>query len=262
MLRSIIITDKKSQRGEEAIQYLVKLGVNYECSPAVFLTDEEMLTTCYDAKKRLRITGYPMTKGEVGCFLAHKCAWDRVIKSENNDCFLILEDDAVIDLKDLVIIQSLARNQSLQQTIALLYINTDQPKFRRWFKIGDVDIVIPTQSTYGAAAYLINKETAIKLQAYSQTIFCPVDEFFNMAYLHKLLLVHTDPPLCSHPDDKPSVIGVRIKPRISNRRRLVRNCFKLFRKFMDGAFRLKTNLKLGLLFTPIKTASRDCKNDR
>src|SRR5579863_9386587 len=48
----------------------------------------------YDARKRQSFTGYPMSEGEIGCFLSHRAVWREVI-SRQRPC-LVLEDDFTI----------------------------------------------------------------------------------------------------------------------------------------------------------------------
>jgi len=254
MLRILIITERDSPRAAAAAARFDGLKADWQVSPAIFVTGSQPWSPHYDDKRRMRITGYPMTRGEVGCFLAHREAWRRVAEGAD-ERVLILEDDAVISASDLPAITAIAESEGSGAAVVLLFSITHL-NFRRWRQVGNVSLVKPNHTTYSAVAYMISQQTAKRLLAASESFFFTVDEFFNMEYLHGLPLLHTYPFLAKHPKDVTSVIGSRAKPRISNARRLLRNFHILVRRFRDGVCRLRTRFRMGLLFTPTERPER------
>lgn len=249
-LRVLLICDPSTERGRRARMRLDDIGLEHEVVPAVFPPAERPWSPHYDEVRRVHAYGYPMVRGEIGCFLAHRDAWRRVIEG-SADMTLVLEDDAVLLGSDLASIRQAASVPETKGMTTLLF-TASRLRFRRWLLIGNMSIVRPTGVAYNTAAYLIGKNGAAKLLAKSGTFWCPVDEFLNLEYLHEVTLVHTYPLLASHPEEMPSLIGLRAKPKITVVRRLVRNYHRLVRRFRDGVYRLWTLVKMGLLFTKVE----------
>ena len=257
-LKVLLICDPSTERGMLARNRLHDIGLEHEVCPAVFPPPEHPWSPRYDEGRRVDAYGYPMVRGEIGCFLAHREAWRRVVE-ESADMTLVLEDDNVLLDSDLASIREVAESPEIKDIVTLLFTGS-RLRFRRWLRVGMVSVVRPTGVAYNTAAYLVGKKSAVKLLAESETFFCPVDEFLNLEYLHGVTLVHTYPFLAGHPDETPSLIGLRAKPKITNLRRLVRNYHRLIRRFRDGACRLRTLAKMGLLFAkvekPLSSGSR------
>jgi len=245
-MRILLIGDPSSTRGMLARKRLDDIGLAHEVSPAVFPPVERPWSTRYDEARRVRTYGYPMVRGEIGCFLAHRDAWHRVAEG-TADIALILEDDAVLAGSDVAALQALASAQPLKDKVTLLF-TVSQLRFRRWLRIGSISVVRPSGATYSTVAYLVGKTAATRLLAASETFSYPVDEFLNLEYRHGVTLVHSLPFLAGHLDDTASLIGERTKPRLTNFRRLLRNCHRLTRRARDGMRRLLTLAKMGLLF--------------
>jgi glycosyl transferase, family 25 len=251
MLHILTIADLNSAKGKIAEQRLVDLGISFEIIPAVFPSEPHPWSAHYDEKKRIQLNGYPLVKGEVGCFLAHREAWKAVVMG-HHETVLILEDDFKISPEDLPKIASIAEIKESKNLITLLFIANHELSFRSWLKLGDVQIVVPTDKAYSTLAYFISKQTAAQLLKHSESIFCPVDEFTNMESLHGIPLVCTYPMLVSQ-DGSDSTIGHRAKPAIKVGQKLVRNYFRFIWTIREKISRLRTLLKLGLIGTKVET---------
>lgn len=251
MLKVIVICDVDSQRGQSAIRHLQELNVNYVVCPAIFPSGSPPWSMHYNEAKRFKVAGYPMVRGEVGCFLSHREAWKTVVAGEDNSA-LIIEDDAIIDPNNLATIDSIAHQEEIKEVITLLF-TVSNLRFRRWKTMDHVSVVLPSKTTYSTVAYIVTKKTARKLLAASESFFSPVDNFLNMQHLHGVPLVHTYPFLVSHNEETPSCIGVRNKPRISSLMRLIRNYYKFTRLICDRVFHLRARIAMGLVFRKLET---------
>jgi len=251
MLHILAIADVNSAKGKIAKQRLVDLGVSFEIIPAVFPNEPHPWSAHYDEKSRIRLNGYPLVKGEVGCFLAHREAW-KVVVAGPHETVLILEDDFKITPEDLPKIASIAEIKESKNLITLLFAANHELSFRRWLKPGDVQLVVPTHKAYSTLAYFVSKQSAAQLLKHSESIFCPVDEFTNMESLHGIPLVCTYPLLVSQ-DGSDSTIGHRAKPSIKTRQKLIRNYFRFIWMIREKISRFKTLLKLGLIGTKVET---------
>jgi glycosyl transferase family 25 len=251
MLHIFAIADINSPKGKIVNQRLSDLGVSYEIIPAVFPTEPHPWSPLYNEKKRIQLNGYPMVKGEVGCFLAHREVWKAALLGPH-ETVLILEDDFKINPEDLPKIEAIAEIKESKNLVTLLFVANHKLSFRRWLKQCDVHLVLPTDKVYSTLAYFISKQTAARLLKHSESIFCPVDEFTNMESLHRIPLVHTHPFLVEH-DGSTSVIGLRTKPPITTRQKLVRNYFRFIVGIKEKMVRIKTRLRLGLLGVKVET---------
>lgn len=250
MLHILAICDINSPKGKIINQRLIDLGVSFEIIPAVFPTEPHPWSPLYDERKRILLNGYPMVKGEIGCFLAHREAWKETL-SGSHEYVLIIEDDIKITSENLPTIASITEIKEARDLITLLFVANHQLSFRRWIKHKDVQLVIPTEKTYSTMAYFISKHTAAQLLKHSESIFCPVDEFTNMQFLHDVSLVYTY-PLLVEPDGSTSLIGLRTKPPIKIRQKIVRNYFRFIWGIKEKIVRLKTLFKLGLIGTKVE----------
>jgi GR25 family glycosyltransferase involved in LPS biosynthesis len=251
MLHILAIADVNSAKGKITKQRLVDLGVSFEIIPAVFPSEPYPWSALYDEKRRMQLNGYPLVKGEVGCFLAHREAWKAVVMGQH-ESVLILEDDFKISPEDLPKITSIAEIKESKNLITLLFIANHELSFRSWLKLGDVQIVVPTVKAYSTLAYFVSKQSAARLLKHSESIFCPVDEFTNMESLHGIPLVCTFPLLVSQ-DGSDSTIGHRVKPAIKTRQKLIRNYFRFIWMIREKISRLKTLIKLDLIGTKVET---------
>ena len=251
MLHILAICDINSPKGKIINQQLLDLGVSFEIIPAVFPPEPHPWSPLYHEKKRMQLNGYPMVKGEIGCFLAHREAWKATL-SGSHDYVLIIEDDIKITRENLPKITSITDIKEAQNFITLLFVANHQLSFRRWIKHQDVQLVIPTKKAYSTMAYFISKQTAARLLKHSESIFCPVDEFTNMESLHHIPLAHCY-PLLVEPDGSTSSIGLRTKPPIKTLQKLIRNYFRFTSEIKEKLVRLKTRVRLGLLGAKVET---------
>jgi glycosyl transferase, family 25 len=251
MIHILAICDINSPKGKIANQRLIDLGASFEIIPAVFPSEPHPWSALYDEKRRIQLNGYPLVKGEVGCFLAHREAWKAAVAGPH-ETVLILEDDFKITPEDLPKIAPIAEIKESKNLITLLFVANHELSFRRWLKPGDVQLVVPTEKAYSTLAYFVSKQSAAQLLKCSESIFCPVDEFTNLESLHGIPLVYTYPLLVSQ-DGSDSTIGHRAKPPIKITQKLVRNCFRFIWKVREKISRLRTLLKLGLIGTKVET---------
>lgn len=255
MPKILLICDPTSARGMGALKRLTNLGLNPKVIPAVFPPATPPWSPHYDEPMRVAAYGYPMLRGEVGCFLAHRDAWRRVAEGPD-DLTLVLEDGAILAAGDLEAIGTVAANRELNAMVTLLF-TVSRLSFRRWRQAGAVSIVRPTETTHSTVAYLIGKEGASHLLAHSETFFCPLDDYLNMGYLHGVTLVLTCPFLSGYCSMSPSLIGLRTKPKLTTRQRLRRNWFRVIRRLKADLYGLSALFKMGILFS--RTERRDTR---
>ena len=191
----VISLARAKERRANMRRQLDALGMRYEIVDAVdgaTLKPEEYMN-------RLRPRQFKMTygreviKGEIGCFLSHCAVLERIAESEN-DCALILEDDAVLsdDLPNIVkrvnkcewhwdaVLLSAARRRSVDCVLCDLENDWRLVRYKR--------------KPSSAAAYMIRPAGAKKLLAHCGEIRAGIDHMYAEYWRHGAAFYHVDPP--------------------------------------------------------------------
>lgn len=61
-----------------------------------YVTDKAFLQITNAEQNGYRLRHYELTRGAVGCFLSHTALFNRLLKDESKDFYIIFEDDAVV----------------------------------------------------------------------------------------------------------------------------------------------------------------------
>lgn len=124
---------------------------------------------------------FPLSKGEIACFLSHRAIWARMLQ-DDIDVALVLEDDAVIDppvfktafeyAQDSIATCGVIQFQT-RAIPAAAPIHHAHPSAR---------IVQPRPAMLRTTAMLLSRAAARRLHEASATIDRPVDAFFQMTW--------------------------------------------------------------------------------
>ena len=85
-----IALDIELEKIEKMERWLAETDLDYVRVPGKQF-DPEINDNFYDQKKRLSRYGFELTVGELGCFLAHRDCWKRIVDSRSMG--VILESD-------------------------------------------------------------------------------------------------------------------------------------------------------------------------
>lgn len=168
-----------------------------------------------------------LTKGEVGCILSHKKAYDNFLKTDEKSIF-IFEDDAVFtDIctnEILVSIQNFIDGLDYPAVIALQK-NGWQSKQAKY--INDTVSICSCHKFYGTYAYCINREAAKNIIKIQTPIYFEIDAFDLYSWLGIMKLFSINRDLVVESQDFESSIGLErfcdgnaAKWRIKSKRRL------------------------------------------
>jgi len=194
----------------------------------------------YDARKRQRFTGYPMSEGEVGCFLSHRAVWREVVARQRS-C-LVLEDDFVIaegpDLAGLLALLS-----PHLADFGFIRLNGIFPvRFKPVRRLGESGLTIV--KTYGdpagTLAYVVTPRAAQRLLACSSSFFVPVDDFLGWGWRHKQEIFSLSPYPILDAAVLPGAIRDRAKPPLGTAAKLRREIYRApigVRKSLDAFLR-------------------------
>lgn len=252
-VRAIGITHPGSPRYARFIAMLEALGLPYEIRPAVFVQGDLPWSPHYDHAARMRNLGYPMRAGEVGCFLAHRGAWEAAAAFAG--CSLVLEDDAFVDPARVPLILAAADHLAGGDCAARL-ISQPRTSFRTWRELGGgACLGRPTRAGNLAVGYLVSPGGAAALSRGSRAFWCPVDDYMNLEHTHGCLLMQFDPEIAEHRDEGASLIGGRAKPRVGLGIRLLREARRAWRNVRDRLHAWRTLARLGLCFRRVRRPS-------
>ena len=190
----------------------------------------------YDARRRQSFTGYPMSEGEIGCFLSHRAVWREVV-ARQKFC-LVLEDDFVIvkdrDLRSLLIL--IAPHLADFGFIRLHGIFPVKSKPVRQLAGSDLAIVKTRGDPAGTLAYLVTPSAAKRLLESSARFFVPVDDFLGWGWLHRLGIFSLHPYPIADASTLPGAIRDRTKPQLGVAAKLRREMYRApygIRKSLD-----------------------------
>ena len=227
------------------LSHLRSVGIVGEAVNAVFPEGNSPWSHRYDNDRRVREVGYPLRRGEVGCFLSHIDAWERVAGMAGG-CALVLEDDAEL-LPGSV--DQLGQAATLMEGLPLVARLVTVPcrPGRPWRTLaGGGSLVRTCRPTYLTVAYLITPEAARKLLANAVSFWTPVDAYMSQEWHHGCRMLAFRPEIALHADEGASTIGARPKVAMSWTAR-VRREWQRTKEFLLGlAEERKARAELGL----------------
>jgi glycosyl transferase family 25 len=190
----------------------------------------------YDMRRRKSFTGYPMSEGEIGCFLSHRAVWREVV-ARQKPC-LVLEDDFVIaEDRDLTgLLALIAPHLADFGFIRLNGIFPVQWKPVRLLGGSGLAIVKTRGDPAGTLAYVVMPPAAKRLLETSNSFFVPVDDFLAWGWRHKLGIFSLHPYPIAAAETLPGAIRDRAKPRLATMAKLRREIYRApiaIRKSLD-----------------------------
>jgi len=240
----IVISTPGGRRHELAEAHLKELGLSCELSPAVFIQVPPENVPGYDHPRRLRELGYGLTKGEIGCFLAHRTAWKSIAR-RGEPC-LILEDDARLESR-LVPLLNQASVALAGRAMLIRFYSIKHPQHKTWRSLaGGFELVRPLSPGGSTVAYMLTPECARALLEGSRSFWLAVDEHIDDEASHGAPILHGFPEWVRHEDEGASLVGARTKPQISAFRKVAREWRRHLRNIRQSFHRERTLWQLGL----------------
>lgn len=152
-----------------------QLGLSFQFVDGVRPDQYSDVEEGYARAKRLSAYGYDLALGEIGCFFAHRRAWN-IVRAENGPC-LILEDDALLGHVFPALLDQWARSSFPMIRLAAIFEKRHRmidggPYAKYWGDPG------------GAAAYVLTPATAARLLEKSERFHMAVDDFLEARFIH------------------------------------------------------------------------------
>lgn len=158
----VINMDKSKDRLEHITKNLNSLGLKFNRFSAV--NGKELKEKEIDKVATPLCTNLLCNPGIIGCAQSHKKIWQKLVKDDKTDYYLILEDDASLSKKSVEIIKKLEPKitQHSIDFISLYCNNTGCGFAKTEFKIDDYEFGKPIFPLC-TAGYIITKKGAQKL---------------------------------------------------------------------------------------------------
>jgi GR25 family glycosyltransferase involved in LPS biosynthesis len=183
MTRSYIIHLDGSAARRPLVEALMARLPDAEVLAAVdgrVLSDAERAAICVPMLHRPRYP-FPPRPGEVGCFLSHRKAWERIVAS-GDEAALIVEDDIVpaegFDAALALALENAAPNRLIRFPLR------DREEAEEVVALsGDVRLHRPRVIGLTTGMQLVGREAAARLLALTEQFDRPVDTFLQMRWL-------------------------------------------------------------------------------
>jgi glycosyl transferase family 25 len=196
----------------------------------------------YDRKKHLRLLGFDMIPGQIGCFLSHRQVWKKCVETQR--LTLVLEDDFEFQ-QPLAEVLPIVFDNLPHFDVLKLQGHKEGWKYKVLKDYGRNQLVKHYHDTFGVAAYFVKPESAKILLEKSNPFHAHIDDFFGHDWIHGLKILCVLPyPV--KPSGAPTTIGrfdVK-KGKLNRAERFLLKLRRLPRSFAKKFYRLRTFPKL------------------
>jgi glycosyl transferase family 25 len=172
----VINLARNVQRLQNSARQLDAAGIPWERIEAVNgweLSDDEVAAV-YDAERNARDGKQPLVAPEIGCYLSHIAAWERIASSPHSGGF-IFEDDFAADDTLARKLELLSVEQTAWDMVKLFSFDAEPPL--EWDRpLGPYRIGLPYRVPTCLIGYGLTKQAAARLAARARPFFRPVDE--------------------------------------------------------------------------------------
>lgn len=126
---------------------------------------------------------FPLSPGEVGCFLSHRACWQRII-DETWDYALIVEDDLSLEPEQWQAALALVEAHANADSFIRLPAKRRESPAATIDQHGAAKLFLPRVIGLQTVAQVVGRNAAAKLLAASTAIDRPVDTFLQMHWIH------------------------------------------------------------------------------
>ena len=140
----------------------------------------------YDRRTHLRLQGFDMIPGQIGCFLSHREAWKNCVATGR--LTLILEDDFHFEQPLAEVLPIVFENLKHFDVLKLQGLREGW-KYKVLKDYGKNQLVKHYHDTFGTTAYFIKPEGAKVLLEKTRRFHAHVDDFFGHDWIHCLKIL-------------------------------------------------------------------------
>jgi glycosyl transferase family 25 len=198
LMLTLINLDRSEHRRNQMERRLAEIGLAYtRLSAFDGKARWDELSPSVDIYTFERNVGRDVIPGEIGCYHSHLQAWRTLVDS---DChtLLVLEDDVVFGDDFLQALSEALSHRDRWDMLNFNKIRAKQPV--RQAQIGPYALNAYMGPLTGMGAYLISRETALRLLPSMLPITLPIDLDLDRVHLHRIRRYGLE-PFPSHVDD-------------------------------------------------------------
>ena len=172
----VINLARNTQRMENSARQLDAAGLPWERIDAVngWELPEAEIARVYDADRNARDGKQPLVAPEIGCYLSHIAAWERIAEGPDPGGF-IFEDDFAAD-DTLAEKLALLSGDTADWDMVKLFSFDAEPKLEWERPLGPYRIGMPYRVPTCLIGYGLTREAAAHLAGRARPFFRPVDE--------------------------------------------------------------------------------------
>ncbi|MFM2615360.1 glycosyltransferase family 25 protein [Vibrio campbellii] len=174
---------------------------------------EHLLFSKYNVEKRLRVKGYGMTPGELGCFASHYLLWEKCL--ELNEPIVVIEDDAQLEecfddsMKNI--------NELQPYGYVRLFVNGRKRPFVKIGSYKSHDVVEYLRGPGATRSYFVTPMAAKKFIESAQEWLLPVDDYMDQFWSNEVACRGIMPGIVKNETDFDSSVGKLEKSNKMNR---------------------------------------------
>jgi glycosyl transferase family 25 len=179
-----LINLERSKERRAAMEVQLRgLGLDYVLFPAVDgLARQDELRPLVDIPVFERNVGRLLLPGEVGNYCSHLGVWREFLKTDKK-YLLVLEDDVVFGSNFLEAVQVALEHSDSWDYLKLNKIRAKIPLLQK--KIGTYDLNAYLGPATGTGAYIISRDTVVRLIDNLLPIRRPIDHELDLLHVHK-----------------------------------------------------------------------------
>ena len=229
-------------RRESITQQFLDINIKFQFFEAVNGKAEiHPLFEKYNEKERLKKKGYPLSKGELGCFASHYLLWEKCV--ELDETLIIIEDDAQLNFNFIDFYKNYKMFSSKYEYLRL-FVNDRKRKFELIAQISNLDVVRYLRGPAATRAYIITPAAARKFISSAQNWTLAVDNYMDQFWLNKVICMGIMPGVVENETPFGSTIGDTVET--SKKRDLQSILTREYNNLKDSLSRMIFNLKLKL----------------
>ncbi|MCY4261478.1 MAG: glycosyltransferase family 25 protein [Rhodobacteraceae bacterium] len=180
----IIHLERAPERAENVQMLVDTIPMSTAVHPAVdgsALTGGEVAAV-YQSDSHQPHYPFPLTSGEIGCFLSHRSLWARIV-ADGLDAALIIEDDASIDHDPFASALALAREHIDSLGYIKLPIKNRHTPIHRIEALDGIQLFEQQVIALGCHCQMVSRAAAETLLAATKPFDRPVDVFQQLRHL-------------------------------------------------------------------------------
>tara|TARA_E500000178_G_C17027753_1_gene758917 strand:+ start:198 stop:962 length:765 start_codon:yes stop_codon:yes gene_type:complete len=216
----IVNLDKDKHRFNSISKELKRENINFKRFSAIFGKDLDLNSErCqkFFSKKAIK----ELKAGQMGCSMSHIILWEEIATKNNDNIYMILEDDAVLPKNFNKEVMKYIKEMPDNWDMLLLGANSLIGK-KYSENLLYTDISIKKNGNYGTYAYLIKPKSAQKLLKTCEKMDKTIDHYLNKNFYIKHNVFFCNPHFVSHNYDYVSNLVNRVRSKDASKNNIIK----------------------------------------